>query len=282
MTTPHDPYDTAGSEYPPDPFSPSQTSVTPVPPTGVGITPDAPGDGSSSGSTADTARDQAQQVKDSATDAASQVAGTTKEQAQQVTEDVRHQAKQLAGQTKSELTGQVTSQRDKAVSGLRSLADELSSMSDSSPQSGMGTQLAREGAGLTHRTADFLEQRDPTQLLDEVRDLARRRPGTFLIGAALAGVAVGRLTRGAMSARSNDSSTQPVTYGTDTAVPAYGGTPVGMQTDPLVPGTSLPGRAGASPSPSVAGVGEPAPILDEPYGDQAPPAGYSGRPGSFS
>ncbi len=288
MTTPHDPYDRGGSEYPPDPFSPSQTSVTPVPPTGVGITPDEPSGSSSSGSTKDMAREQAQQVKDSAADATSQVAGTAKEQAQQVTEDVRYQAKQLAGQTKTEVTSQVTSQRDKAVSGLRSLGDELSSMTESSSQSGMGVQLARQGADLTHRAADFLEQRDPTQLLDEVRDLGRRRPGAFLIGAALAGVAAGRLTKGAMSARSDDSSTQSTTYDDDTAVPAYGGAHVGVQAEPVqadpwsTPTASVPGRAGATTSPSAAGVSDPAPILDEPYGDQAPPAGYSGRPGSFS
>ena len=32
-------------------------------------------------------------------------------------------------------------------------------------------------------------------VLDELRRFARRRPATFLIGAAIAGVVVGRLTR---------------------------------------------------------------------------------------
>jgi len=281
MTTPRDPYDHGGFEYPPAPFSPAASSAPPMAPSDMGVPPGPPSPGVDSSSPTDTARDQAQQVKDSAADAASQVTQAATEQAQQVTQDVRRQAKQLADETKNQLSEQASSQRDQAVSSLRSLGDELGSMSDSSPQSGLGTQLAREGSDLTRKVADFLEQREPTQLLDEVRHLARRRPGAFLIGAALAGVAVGRLTRGAASARSDTSSDQPADA-TGTPAPVYGDTQLGVQGDPLSPGTTVPGWAGAPPSPPVAGLAAPPPILNEPYGEQAPPAGYSGRPGGFS
>ncbi len=281
MTTPHDPLTPGGPTYPPGAFSPTETAVQPGPPTGVGNVSDSTISGDSSGSVTDTARDQAQQVKDSAADATSQVAQTSKEQVRQVTDDVRSQAKQLAGETKSQLNEQASSQRDRAVSGLRSLGDELSSMSQNSEQSGVGTQLAREGSDFTHKTADFLEQRDPTQLLDEVRNLARRKPGAFLVGAAVAGVVVGRLTRGAVSARSDDSSAQQSSDMYPPA-PGYGGNHVGAQVDPLSAGISVPGRTAAASSPSVAGVGEPAPILEEPYGEELPPAGYSGQRGGFA
>ncbi len=284
MTTPHDPLTPGGPTYPPGAFSPTETTVPPMPPTGVGNVSDSafPGDSAdSSGSVTDTARDQAQQVKDSAADATSQVAQTGKEQVRQVTDDVRSQAKQLAGETKNQLTEQASSQRDRAVSSLRSLGDELSSMSQSSEQSGVGTQLAREGSDLTHKAANFLEQRDPTQLLDEVRNLARRRPGAFLVGAAVAGVVAGRLTRGAVSARSDDSSGQQAADMYPPA-PAYGDTYAGAQVDPLAAGVSVPGRTTASSSPSVAGFDEPAPILEEPYGEQPPPAGYSGQRGGMA
>ncbi len=280
MTTPRDPYDHGGSEYPPAPFSPAASSAPPMPPSNRGVPPGPPSPEVESSPT-DTARDQAQQVKDSAADAASQVTQTATEQAEQVTQDVRRQARQLADETKSQLSEQASSQRDQAVSSLRSLGDELGSMSDSSPQSGLGTQLVREGSELTRKVADFLEQREPTQLLDEVRQLARRKPGAFLIGAALAGVAVGRLTRGAVSARSNASSDQPADA-PDTPAPVYGDTHLGVQGDPLSPGTTEPGWAGAPPSPPVAGLADPPPILNDPYGAQAPPAGYSGRPGGLS
>jgi hypothetical protein len=53
--------------------------------------------------------------------------------------------------------------------------------------------------------AGWLEQREPGELLDEVRALARRKPGTFLLGALAAGVVAGRLTRGAVDATRSDT-----------------------------------------------------------------------------
>ena len=163
-------------------------------------------DDGSSGTT-DTAKAEAQNVKNVATDATQQVVGTAKEQAGQVAADVRQQTRQLADETRTQLSSQAASQRDKAVGGLRSLGDELRSMSDQGGQSGLATQLAREGAEITHKVADFIEQREPGEILDEVRSYARRKPGTFLIGAAVAGVVVGRITRGVVANRTDDAST---------------------------------------------------------------------------
>ena len=42
--------------------------------------------------------------------------------------------------------------------------------------------------------------------LDEVRSFARRRPGTFLLAAAAAGLVAGRLTRGAVDEKRDTSS----------------------------------------------------------------------------
>jgi hypothetical protein len=49
--------------------------------------------------------------------------------------------------------------------------------------------------------ASHLDGKEPSELLDDVRQFARRRPGTFLLGALAAGVVVGRLTRGAKAAQ---------------------------------------------------------------------------------
>jgi hypothetical protein len=43
----------------------------------------------------------------------------------------------------------------------------------------------------------FLGDHEAGELIEEVRQFARRRPGTFLLGAAVTGVIAGRLTRGA-------------------------------------------------------------------------------------
>ena len=213
------------------------------------VPPDS-SDSSQSGGVKDEAQAQAANVAGTAKSEAADVAATAKEQVANVTSDVRQQTKQLADEARGQLTDHASSQRDRAVESLRSLADDLSSMADKADGSGLGVQLAREGGDATHKIADFLEQRDPTQIVDEVRDLARRRPGAFLVGAALAGVVAGRLARGAKSAHSSDDGsssgsrssgaqssgaqssgaqyqqTYPSTYGQSSQSPAEYGAPV--------------------------------------------------------
>ncbi len=79
-------------------------------------------------------------------------------------------------------------------------------MAGSSEQNGVASDLVGQAADRTHGVADWLDGRQPEDLLDELRRLARRRPGAFLIGALAAGVVAGRLTRGAVAAHSDDSS----------------------------------------------------------------------------
>jgi uncharacterized protein YjbJ (UPF0337 family) len=153
-----------------------------------------------------TAQEQAQQVAGTTKEEATQVVGTAKEQVQAVTSDVREQTRQLADEARGQLMDQAGSQRDRAVESLRSVGGELSQMADSADGSGLGVQLAREAGSVTSNAADFLEQHEPAELVDELRNLARRRPGAFLLGAAVAGLVVGRLTRSAKSAHSSDTS----------------------------------------------------------------------------
>ena len=179
----------------------------------------------------ESAKREATNVKDAASGAAQQVTGTAKEQAGQVVSDVREQTRQMADQTRSQLSSQVNDQRGKAVGGLRSVGDELRGMAEHGGQSGLATQLVSEGADLTHKAADFIEHREPAQLLDEIRSFARRKPGTFLLGSALAGVVVGRLTRGVMANRqdaqdsTSASGCQRIGY-TEVTTSSYLGTPV--------------------------------------------------------
>ncbi len=82
------------------------------------------------------------------------------------------------------------------ASGLHSLSDELHSMAKGSTEQGVAADLAREAADRTRAIAAWLEDREPGQLVDEVKSFARERPGAFLGIAAAAGVLVGRLGRG--------------------------------------------------------------------------------------
>jgi uncharacterized protein YjbJ (UPF0337 family) len=233
----------------------------------------------SSGGTTQAAKDQAQNVKETTTQATQQVAETAKQQVGQVAGDVKEQAQTLASQAKSEVSGQVVSQRDRAADTLLSLSNEFRTMADSSSEGGLGATLARQGADLTEQVATFLSYREPAQLLDEVRSFARRRPGGFLMGAAIAGAVVGRLSRGAMSARSGDDSSGSYSHsgGYDayaTPMPPTGGHYDVYGSQPA--STSPAAASGWSPT-----AAQPAPILNEPYGEQQPPAGYdSGYGGS--
>ncbi len=145
--------------------------------------------------TKDTAKAEASHLAQSSKESAGQVAGTAKEQGQQVLSEVTSQARNLVEETKSQLGEQAGSQQQRAASNLRSLGDELSGMASSGDQEGMASQLVRQAADRVTAVAGWLEDREPGSLLEDVRDFARRKPGTFLIGAAVAGVVAGRATR---------------------------------------------------------------------------------------
>lgn len=160
-------------------------------------------------STTETAKEQAGQVGQTAKEAGSQVASSAAEQTRNVAGEAKNQARNLLNETQGQVREQAGAQKDKAAGGLRSLADELRSMADGTAygqQSGIATDLARQAAEKAQSAAGWLDSREPGQLLDEIRDLARRKPGTFLLGAAAAGVLAGRLTRGAVDAKRSEES----------------------------------------------------------------------------
>jgi hypothetical protein len=156
-------------------------------------------------STTDVARDEAAGVARTAADKSGAVAGTVGEQAGRVAEETGRQARNLLHESREQLSGQARQGQQRTADGLRTVATQLRQMSDKSEEQGVASEVARQVADRTNDVASWLEHREPGDLLDEVRRFARRKPGVFLVGAALAGVAVGRLTRGAIAAQSDDS-----------------------------------------------------------------------------
>jgi hypothetical protein len=146
------------------------------------------------------ATDKAHEVASHAKQAGGDVAQTAKEQGREVAHEAKVQARDLYHQARGHLTDQAGQQQQRAVGGLRSLAEEMRSMAEQGGQSGPVSELARQAADRVHGAAGWLEQRQPGDLVAEVRDYARRNPGTFLIGAAVLGVLAGRLTRGVAAA----------------------------------------------------------------------------------
>ncbi len=144
---------------------------------------------------ASAAKEQAADLGGSAKDATKEVAGTAKEQAGKVASEAKGQAKQLINQTRSELSEQATTQQARVASGLKSLSDELSGMASGAESKGVASDVVGMAADRVGDIASWLDGRDPGSLLGEVRHFAAQRPGTFILGAAVAGLLVGRLTR---------------------------------------------------------------------------------------
>jgi len=165
--------------------------------------------------TKDVAAGEARNVGQSAAEAGSQVATTAADEAKHVALEAKQQATNVISQGRQQVTQQVQTQarngQQKAAQGLSSIANELRSMADNSQQSGPATDLVRQATSKIDDIAAWIELREPSDLVDEVRSFARRRPGAFLLGAAVAGVLAGRLTTGVVA--SHKDSGQGTTTG---------------------------------------------------------------------
>ncbi|MGN6605497.1 MAG: hypothetical protein ACTHMS_00610, partial [Jatrophihabitans sp.] len=182
-----------------------------------------PGTGSSAGTAggstdssgvqdkADELKGRAADTKDTAVKAGSEVAQTAADKAKDVAAETQRQARNLAGEARDQLQTQVQQQHQNLVSQLRSLAEQLNSMASAGRGEGGPAGIAQELVGQAgdraQQLVSHLETRQPGDLVDDVRRFARQHPGTFLAGAALAGVIAGRLTRGAVAAKQDDAST---------------------------------------------------------------------------
>jgi hypothetical protein len=207
------------------------------------------GTGSDNSGKVDAAKQEAAGVASAVGDAAGGVVDTAKTEAGHVAQEVKVNARQLLHQTKGELTDQAQAQQQRVAEGLRSISDELSTMANSTDNGGVATDLVQQAAQRSSAVAQWLEGRDPGSLLDEVKGFARRKPGTFLLIAAGAGILAGRLGRGMADntplAGHSASGTEDVTAQTPRAV--YYPTQGGAVTPPAV---DLPG-----PTTTTAGYG---------------------------
>ena len=218
------------------PSTDAQTELLPS------VPPAYPASSGNDPSTTEIAKEQATDVAQTGVRAGQHVASVAKEQAANVATEAGRQAQDLLGQARSELNRQAAAQQQRVADGLKSLSRQLHSMSQHSAEPGLAADLARQGAQVSEQAASWFDGRDPGALLDEIRSLARRRPGTFLLMAAGAGLLAGRLTRGL-----KDQSSDGAEAGSGPSEPATGAVPLGYP-DELTTGL---------PSGSVGGGGYP-------------------------
>lgn len=203
--------------------------------------PTSTDNGGKAAETADAAKQSGQQVAGAAADHAKDLAGTASEKASDVIGEAKAQASDLFGTAREQLGSEAENRRGQAVSSLRTIGDELDSMQTHDGDRGLATQLAGRGGEYVRQTADWLDGREPSEILDDVRRFARERPGTFLLGALIAGVVAGRLTRavkaGAPAEPSTSGSQPRHQQALDASAPfaSSQGTPVVSQgIDPVV------------------------------------------------
>ncbi|HVE47374.1 MAG TPA: hypothetical protein VNA57_11600 [Acidimicrobiales bacterium] len=147
---------------------------------------------------ASTAVQQGQEVARTAAGQATELAGTAREQATQVSEELTNQARTLIQGTRSEIQGQVQTQTQILSDSLRRLGDEARALAEGRPdQAGALAQYVSQAAERLTNVAKEIEARGPEGLVEDLRSFAKARPGTFVLGAAVAGFGIGRLIRSA-------------------------------------------------------------------------------------
>ncbi|MET9395339.1 hypothetical protein ABZY20_33825 [Streptomyces sp. NPDC006624] len=203
--------------------------------------------------TAGQARQAAGQVKSTAVQEAKAVAGEARQQAGSALEELRSRAMEEAeGQTR------------RAAEVLRQWAQDMAGLADNAPEDSPARSLVTQVADRGHRAADYVDKQGVEGIVSELQSFARRRPGVFLGGALLAGLAVGRLGKAAGKAgQSTDGQeqsaqgAQPQHRDEPDAVTPPTGSGQWTPPQPLAP----PGTSPAPPAPPTAPApgGMPAP-----------------------
>jgi hypothetical protein len=156
---------------------------------------------------ASTAVAKSGEVAGAATEGARQVASEASRQAGQLTQEALTSARTLVGEATGSLREQAGQQTERAASGLRTLSDQVRALAEGrADEAGAAGDYARQAGEKLQQVAERLESGGIEGALSDLQGFARRRPGVFLLGAAAAGFAVGRLVRGAQAANASDGA----------------------------------------------------------------------------
>jgi hypothetical protein len=198
---PTEPLDPAAPAEPLSP--PTATAGTPAPPWPPLSAEPSPDDESAAEAArregrevADTARDEGQAVAERALHEAQGVAESARAQGAHVIREAADQTRNLVEDTTAQLHDQAREQTDRLAGTLQRLGAQMQALADGrSDDAGQVEAYVRQAANSVSRAADRVESLGFDGVVGEVTRFARRRPGAFLAGAAIAGFAVGRVVR---------------------------------------------------------------------------------------
>lgn len=226
-------------------------------------------DGDTTAAVKETAKKKAGEGAGLVSDKATDVVDTAQERAGDVAREASSQVQNVAGELRDQLQDHAETQTRRLAESVRQLSDELGTMGERGEPDSPATKAVRQVSRRGHDMAEKLEARGPQGLVGDLQDFARRRPGVFLAGAALAGFAAARLGKGMKPSSSGAPS--------GTGAPLSGGpgrardedarltaTTDGRTSGGTVPGTQPTPSYGGSISPSA-----PLPVTD-PYPNPDP------------
>jgi hypothetical protein len=201
---------------------------------------------------ASTGREQAQEVATTTSEQARRVASTTQDEARQVVRGANEQARRLVGHTRDELRGQANAQVDRLAQGLNDVSRQLRTMGENGDP-GAVSDMVREAAVRTQQISERLRGGGIDDVLSQLRNAGRNRPGLFLLGAFGAGLVAGRVVRNLAHEPGGNGSADVSTTGAGAApnrsietghqgAPATGAIPPTPPPDPetLEPATTAP------------------------------------------
>jgi hypothetical protein len=195
---------------------------------GPGDSPGQAGTGSVHGSS--TAVEHSARVASDVADSAKGVASEAAHQAGDVIVQAKQEVASLVDQARRELQVQLEVKGAEAAGGLRTLSSQLQALASGHPdEAGPLAGRVRDAQQVVHHLADRLEHGGSQGVVQDVTGFARRRPGTFLLGAVVAGFAVGRLLRaGTQASSGTPSATRPASeLSSSTSSPMASSPPAG-------------------------------------------------------
>ena len=190
-------------------------------------------------------------------ESSSQATEQARQQGQQLARQARQQTSELANRGTEQLKSQLANQKHNAAQRLRPVQTALQETAQQLRNQGQGSvgQYADRAADQVERFSTYLGERDVDQIMDEVRTLARRRPGLFLGSAAAIGFFATRFLKSSseeQGSSAGDGSGVPTTtsrtavsYGADetaTALP-----PGSVEGSPTARRTPMAGQPAQSP-----------------------------------
>lgn len=168
--------------------------------------PQAGGSDSAAKEAASRAVEESKQVTQTAGEQTREVAGTVKEQAADVVQTAKAQSRNVAHEAREQLRHQAGTQTQRLAEALRSAGDQVRALAEGRvAEAGGARDYARQAAGTAQEWAGRVESRGFEGLTRDLEQVARRRPGAFLAGAAAAGFVIGRFVRSSSASGSTTS-----------------------------------------------------------------------------